>query len=228
MTRSLRIGVLAVAAATVALADYSGYAAEGNKQAVFLICPHHKKYSAWSLFLTVDSSDPSKVLSFGLEKLVGKNSEDLAPNGYEAVLATQEAPQTPRELLGTLAAKDLGGHELRIEKDDALHASLKALDADSYRLYVSMRIGADERFVIGGKEEKKRDVILRYDRTKGRWKAYAVALLDFEGNKVVSQGAKVLSGICFPVGAGGISLIVGDLEGQAVTLLDNSKRHSEP
>jgi len=63
--------------------------AEGVKQPVFVMVPHNKKYSAWSLFVVADKDDPSKLLSFGLEKLLGKNSEDLAPNGFENVVAAQ-------------------------------------------------------------------------------------------------------------------------------------------
>ena len=187
---------------------------------MFLFCPRRKKFSAWSLFLTVDKSDPSKVLAVGLDKLVGKNSLDL--DGYEAVLAAQQAPQTARELLGTLAARDFASGELWIEKDNALHVSLKPLGPDSYRLFVSLRINADQRFVIGGKEQSKRDVVLRFDRNKGKWAACAVVLLDYEGKNLVSHGARKLSGIFFPVEGTGIQSIYGVLEGEAVavTLMD--------
>ncbi|MGD0089414.1 MAG: hypothetical protein ABSE73_05790 [Planctomycetota bacterium] len=224
----LPAGALVLSGFTALWAAHTALAAEGIRQPVFLLCPLKKKYSAWSLYLILDRADPGKVLALGLEKLKGKNAEDLAPNGYEAVLAAQKDPQTAREPLGTLEAKDFARGELRIEEDDALRVSLDALGPDSYRLNVSLRVGADTRFVIGGKERAKREVVLRLDRAKGQWAAYAVTLENFQGKKVVQAGVKTMSGIGFPVLGSGIPRIIGDVEGQAVTLMDSSEdRHGD-
>jgi len=194
--------------------------ADGIRQPVFLLCPHRRKYSAWSVFLTVDRSDPTRVLALGLEKLTGKNSEDLAPNGYEAVLTAQQDQKTAREVLGTLRAQDFADSVLKIEQDDALHLSVSAVGSLSYRLALSLRVGGDDRFVIGGKAQAKRDVLLRFDRTTGKWGAYAVILEDAEGRKIVESGAKPISGLCFEVKPTGIFRIVGSVAGEAVVLMD--------
>ena len=195
-------------------------AAEGAKQPIFLLSPHRTKFSAWSLYLTVDPNDPSKVLQLGLEKLVGKNSEDLAPQGYEAVLAAQGDPKTQRETLSTLDAANFGSSQIKVEKDDALHVSLTPVDADSYRLMVSLRIAADQRFTIGGKEQSKRDVLVKYDKGSKKWSACATTMIDAEKNKIVEGGCKPISGIVFPVKGTGIYRVVGVLEGEPVVLLD--------
>jgi hypothetical protein len=194
--------------------------AEGVKQPIFLLSPHRTKFSAWSLYLTVDSNDPSKVLQLGLEKLVGKNSEDLAPSGYEAVLAAQADAKTTRESLSTLDAANFGSGQIKVEKDDALHVSLTPVDAGTYRLMVSLRIAADQRFTIGGKEQSKRDVLIKFDKASKKWSACASTMIDAEKNKIVENGCKPISGIVFPVKGTGIYRVVGVLEGEPVVLLD--------
>lgn len=225
MKTTLIAACLAFFAAAILSADGASAAEEG-KQPVFLICPHKKKFSAWSLYLTVDSANPGKVLALGLEELTGKNSEDLAPNGYEAVLAAQQDPKTARKLLGALAAKDFATGELSIKKDDALHVSLRPLGPDSYRLNVSMRINLDQRFEIGGKEQARHDVLLRFDKATGKWAAYAVALDDSAGKNVVGAKPKPISGITFPVLATGIPRVIAVVEGNPVTLMDSSEQKS--
>lgn len=195
-------------------------AEEGTVQPVFLICPHHKKYSSWSLYLTVDKSDPSKVLALGLDKLTGKNSVDLAPNGYEAVMVCQQDRNTPRETLGALPVGEFSRSELVVKKDDALHVSLKPQGTDSYQLFVSLRVGACGHFTIGGKDQAKRNVVLRFDRAQGKWGAYAVVLEDSEGRKLEMAGPKQMSGIVFPVSGTGIYQVAGVVDGQPVALMD--------
>lgn len=203
-------------------------AAEGATQPVFLLCPHHKKYSAWSVVLKVDPADPAKVLGLALEKLTKQNSEDLAPNGYEAVLKAQFDPKTPREVLGTLDAKDFGKEEISVKADDALHLGLTPMDGGAYRLMVSMRISADERFTIGGKDQAKRDVVLRFDAGAKKWIASAVTLLDNTGRKLTDGGPKPITGIVFPVTGTGIYTVVGVFPGgDAVSLLERGGMKEE-
>lgn len=195
-------------------------AAEGIKQPVFLICPHRKKYSSWSLSLTVDPADPRKVLALGLEELTRVNAEDLAPNGYDAALAAQRDPKTPRTLLGAMEAKDFAASELRIEKNNALHVGLAPLGPGEYRLYLSLRVEAEQRFIIGGKEKAKRDVVLRCDSATNTWAAYAVTLEDAAGKKVAAGTPMLITGICFPVTGTGIYRIAGMVGGDLVLLMD--------
>ncbi|HYG73426.1 MAG TPA: hypothetical protein VEK08_00230 [Planctomycetota bacterium] len=193
---------------------------DGIKQPVFVMVPHVKKYSAWSLYVVADKKDPSKLLSFGLEKLVGKNSEDLSPNGFENVVAAQQDPKTQRENLGILDASQFGSGQIRVDKDDALHTSLTPVGPDTYRLMVSMRIAADKRFTIGGKEQGKRDVLIKYDKATKSWGACATTMKDAEGKSIVENGCKPITGIVFPVTGTGIYRVVGVIEGEPVVLLD--------
>jgi hypothetical protein len=193
-------------------------AEEGIRQPVFLICPHREKYSAWSLFLTVDPQDPGKVLSLGLEKLKKQNSKD---SSFEAVLAAQKDPKTDREVLQTLSAKDFGSGMLEVQKDNALKVSVTPQSDGSLRLMVSIRISADGRFVIGGKESGKKDVVLRYNKDTKAWGAYAQTLVDTEGNNAAGAQPKAISGIVFPVKDTGIYRVVGVVDGgEAIVLLD--------
>ena len=188
------------------------------KQSVFLICPHKEKYSAWSLFLMVDASDPAKGLSLGLEKLVKHNSKDTP---YEAVLEAQTNEKTEREQIGMLEAKDFNGGMIEVKKDNALKVSVSPASDGGLRLMLSMRINADQRFVIGGKEQSKRDVVFRYDREKKSWAACAVALVDAEGKKVAISGCKPMSGIVFPVTGTGIYQIVASVDNtESIMLMD--------
>jgi hypothetical protein len=206
----------------------SAAAAEGVNQPIFLLCPHRQKYSAWSLFLTVDKSDPSRVLACGLEKLPGKNSVDLEPNGYEAVLKAQRDPKTPREILTTLPATEFATGQLKIEKDNALHVSLTPMGAGEYRLMVSLRVSADERFTVGGKEQGKRDAVVRFDRATGTWSTYAVKMQDSKGNVVANPAPRPFSGILFPVSGTGIYRVVGVFDKDiAVELMDRTQRKEE-
>jgi hypothetical protein len=191
---------------------------DGVKQPIFLLCPHKERLSAWSLFLTVDKADPSKVVSLGLEKLKKQNSVD---SSYEAVLAAQNDSKTEREVLGTLAAKDFSSSSLEVQKDDALKVSVSSAGEGAYRLMVSLRISADLRFTIGGKEQEKRDVVLKFDKSSKKWQAVVQKLKDAEGNNLDAAAGKPMSGIAFPVISTGIYRVLGVIEGiDPVVLLD--------
>jgi len=196
--------------------------AEGARQPVFLMCPHVKKYSAWSVYLTVNPADPSKIVSLGLDKLQGANSVDL--DSFEAVRAKARGAG---ETLGTLAAKDFGSGSIKIEKDDALHLSAQQVDPETVRLLISMRCTSDKRFVIGGKEQKNRDVVLKYDKGSKTWNAVAMVMKDINGRKLLEPGTPI-QGIRFPVTGTGIYQIVGILgSGEEVVLVDGWRKDPE-
>lgn len=215
----LNAAIAALAFASL-IAAGAAPAAETIKQPIFLLCPHTEHFSAWSIYLTVDKDDPSKVISLGLDKMNGKNSEDLKPNGYDKVLHAQSDPSTQTENVGSLDAKDFQSGMLEVKKDNALKISMTTA-AGGYRLMLSMRISADKRFVIGGNEQSKRDVMVTYDTTAKKWSACALTLLDEKGSPAVSGKCKPISGIVFPVTGTGIYRVFGVLgDGEAITLLD--------
>lgn len=178
-------------------------AAEGatEKQAVFLLCPHHERYGSWSLFLTVDKSDPSKPLSLGLEELVDKNSKD--EGSYEKVIAAQNNPATERVDLGKLDAKSFGAGSLSVAKNNALNVTCTP-DGETLKLMIDMRISADGHFIVGGAEAAKRNIVLKYNQAMKKWAAYATALQDKDGRNVVSTDPVLVTGLNFPVTATGI------------------------
>ena len=189
-------------------------------QAVFLICPHQEKYSAWSLYLTLDAKDKSKIISMGLETLKKQNSKS---SSYEAVLKAQSDSATEREKLGTLEVAQFGKKELKVEKQDALHVSVESAENGAYHLNLSMRVGASDRFVIGGKERKKNDVVLKFDKATNTWGAFAATLTDGKTKKKLEVKDAPMSGIVFPVKETGIYSVVGVVNGsETVTLMDRS------
>lgn len=197
------------------------FAEDGLKQPIFLLCPHKKRFGAWSLFLTVDKNDPSKVLAIGLESLPGKNSEDLAPGGYEKVLQAQKDLSITRTPIATLDAANFGSGQLRVEKDDALQVSVSSVDATTLRLMISMRISADLRFTIGGKEQSLRDVLIKYNNTTQRWTACATKLQDSKSQDATGGRCRSITGIVFPVTGTGIYRVVGVMDdGDAVILFE--------
>ncbi len=217
----MRVSRILVSILICAAAPFAQAADAGVKQPVFLLCPHKEKMSAWSIFLLLDKSDPGKVLALGLEKLKRVNSIDLKK--YEAVVEAQKDAKTEREELGLLQAGNFASGMLEVEKDNALDIQVAAQSDGSLRLMVSLRISADLRFVIGGKERAKRDVVLRYDKARKTWAAYADTLHDAEGAKVALPNPKMMTGIVFPVTGTGIYQVVGDVEGiGAVQLLDRA------
>ena len=190
----------------------------GIKQPVFLLCPRSAGYSAWSLYVMVDEGDPHKVLSLGLEKLNHKNSKD---SSYDDVVAAQSDPKGEHELIASMDAKDFASNQLSVAKDDALHVTLTRAK-DGYALMVSLRVGANERFIIGGKDQGKRDVALTYDAAAKRWFAQVKQLRDDKGAAVNAAG-QTMTGILFPVIGTGIFTVVGMLDsGDSVMLLDRA------
>jgi hypothetical protein len=176
----------------------------GVKQPIFLMCPQKAKYSAWSLYLTVDSADHSKVLGLGLDKLVGQNASG---SKYAAVLAAQKSGHGKIKNLGVLNACEFGHGELAVKEDDALHVSLTPQSGGSYELMLSMRVGASDRFDIGGKAKGKRSVALQYDPSSGTWHATAEALKDNKGANVAGAAGRTITGILFPVTGTGIYMV---------------------
>src|SRR5262249_40568684 len=92
---------LLLAALVVSALPITVRAADGGKQPVFLMCPSNKKYSAWSVYVTVDPANPAKLTGLGLDKMKGQNISDSG--GYDAVLKAQQDPNTAVENLGTLS-----------------------------------------------------------------------------------------------------------------------------
>lgn len=196
--------------------------AEGVKQPIFLMCPHQKKYSAWSVYLSVDPASPDKVLALGLDKLKGVNSVDSG--GVEGVQAAQADGKTDRESLGTILAAQFGKEQVKIEKDDALHLGIETVDASTYRLVVSMRCTSDQRFNIGGKEQKRRDLLVKYDKDSKTWKTLVQKMNSINDKPILEAGVNLV-GIVFPVTGTGIYKIVGILgNGESVLLIDGWRK----
>lgn len=208
------------AVVTVAFAATVSEAAESVKQPVFLLCPHTENFSAWSLFLEVDSKDQAKIRRLVLEELSNMNSKE---SSYEKVQAAQRSSDGKREQVAELSAEDFGRKELRVKQDDALHVSMESIDGQTYRMNLSLRVGASDRFVFGGKNRKKNSLLLRFDKDSKIWGAFADALTDPDGKSLVKSGEIGISGINFPVSGTGIYTIVGVLQDSSVVkLLDRS------
>ncbi len=190
----------------------------GEKQPVFLLCPHKDHYSAWSLYLMVDKNDPSKPLYLGLESLQNRNSKD---ESYLKVLAAQKDPKTRREELGRLSAKDFGSGNIEVRENKALEVSLSPAADGAYHLNISMRISADGRFNIGGRDADKRDVVLKYNKETRTWGACAATLVDAKGNNPLGASCLPVTGITFPVtGTGIYRVAIVDQAGNGIWLLD--------
>lgn len=210
--------LIALPVLILALVNTDARAADSSvKQPVFVLCPHAGGYSAWSLYLMVDASDPKKVLSMGLEKLRKQNSKD---SSYEAVVAAQRDDRVGREPVASINASEFGKSEMRVAKDDALHAGVTPNADGTYRLSVSLRISADERFSLG--EGKNRtQVVLTYDAASKSWQAVTKDVYDDKGVRSDSASGAKMTGIIFPVTGTGIFTIVGMFDtGDSVTMLD--------
>ncbi len=189
-----------------------------EKQPVFLMCPHKERYSAWSLSFVVDKKDPSKPLSLILEELSQKNSKD--EGGYAKVLAAQADPATPRVQVATLDAKSFGSGALRVTENNALSVTCTP-DGENYKLSIDMRVSADGHFIMGGQEASRRDIVLKFDKTAKKWKAYATALTDKNGRNVVGADPVQITGIAFPVTGTGIYRVAASLaSGAGVIIYD--------
>lgn len=194
--------------------------AVNEKQPVFLLCPKHERYGSWSLYVTVDKGDHSKVLSLGLEELVGKNSKD--DGSYAKVLEAQMNPETTREPVATLDAASFGSGSLKVEKNNALTVTCTPTGSD-YTLMIDMRISADGHFIIGGAEASKRNVILKYDSIDKKWSAYATTMANEKGDNVIGATPLYISGLLFPVTATGIYQIGASFKnGRGVVVYDGT------
>src|SRR5437868_2531716 len=101
--------------------------------------------SAWSAYLVCDKSDPSKVVSLGLEKLKRKNAQDM---DVKEVRKAQLEADPSREQMGSIEEKDFKTGIIVVKKDDALFMSITPLPNDEYQLNIDMRVAADKRYVI--------------------------------------------------------------------------------
>ena len=175
-------------------------AADTVRQPVFLICPKEHGMSAWSAYLVCDKTDPSKVVSLGLEMLKRKNAQDM---DIKDVYKAQSDADTTREQIGSIDEKDFNSGSIVVKKNEALVLSVTPLDNGEYRLNIDLRIAADKRYVIGGKEKDKREVIVRFDRKAAKWNTFAKTMIvdgvpDSNGKNVGSDTDPIW-GILFPV-----------------------------
>jgi hypothetical protein len=201
---------------TLGALPWTVQAEDGTKHPVFLMCPHRKKYSAWSVYVVSDKADPSKLVSLGLEKLSGANSEDT---DWDTVVKAQNDANAPREALGTLPVAEFGKGKIEIEKNDALKLTAEDAGNGTYKLVISMRCTLDKRFEVGGKNAKEHEVLLKYDAASKSWQGIATKLTDNEGRQVAPAGGVQIQGINFPVTGTGIYRIVGVLKGGETVLL---------
>lgn len=218
MKRTLFLALLALVTA-FSVIPAPAQAADGNKHAVFLMCPHKKKYSAWSVYVVADPANPSKLTGLGLDKLSGENSEDNA-DGYEGVLKVQQSGGGTVENLGKLDASEFGKGKIEIEKNDALKLSIEAAGED-YRLMISMRCTSDKRFDVGGKNVKNREILVKFDKGSNKWVAHATKINSISGEPIVAPPGGPITGITFPVTGTGIYRIVGVMKsGEQVLFVD--------
>lgn len=219
--RLSRTVILSVLSAAFLFATSPARAAdEGVKQPVFVLCPHSAGYSAWSLYVMVDAKDPKKLLSMGLEKLKKQNSKD---SSYDAVVAAQTDPNVQREPVASISAAEFGKSQMRVEKDDALHAGITPNGDGTYRLSISMRISADERFNLGDNSKNRTQVVLKYDENFKAWQAIAKDVYDNKNAKADIPSGSKMTGIIFPVKGTGIFVVMGMFDtGDGVTMLDRS------
>lgn len=211
MNRRVLLSILSMALFVGAI-PVSLQAADEAKQPVFLMCPHKKKYSAWSVYVVADPSSPGKIASLGLDKLKGENSEDN-PNSFEGVWKTQFEPGTTRENLGTLSAAEFGKGKIEIQKDDALKLSMEPAENGDYKLVISMRCTSDQRFEVNGKKGKNREILIKYDKAENKFYAQAVLIKNINEEVLVAPPGAPILGIDFPVTGTGIYRIIGIMKG---------------
>lgn len=185
------------------------------KQPVFMLCPHKSGYSAWLLYVEVEKDNPAKLAALGLESLTHINSID---HKYDEVIDSQTNSKTERQQLGKLPSEKFSTGSLNVSENDALHVSLSPTGKD-YQLNINMRVGAVEHFIIGGKELRKRSIVLHYDADTKTWLACATHLVDADGTVVVQSGYEPLYGVYFPVSFTGIYRIVGVFKTGEFTIL---------
>ena len=187
------------------------------KQPVFILCPHKSGYSAWMICVEVDKEDPENLKSLCLESLTHVNSID---HHQEEIIELVANPKTAREQLDRLPIDKFPGGSLNVNKNDALHVSVTRMGND-YQLNLNMRVGASEHFIIGGKEQAKRSIVLHFDPKEKLWSACATHLEDAEGATVVQGGYEPMYGMYFPVSFTGVYRIVGVFKkGEVAILMD--------
>ena len=198
---------LAVMFALVAPAIFAGDVV----QPVFLMLPKsEEKNNAWSFELLVDQADPSKPKALVLEELTGVNMQTTP---WAKALQLQADPKTPRKEVARLAGADFGKLPLVVKKDNALKFDLKALPDGSYQLDMKLRVAATDYFLIGGKDQAKKDVVLKYDAASKTWGFHVKKLVDVSGKIVIQDGDELMSGLMFDVTGTGIyqiAAVVGD------------------
>lgn len=219
-----RRAILSILAAALVLGAMPlAVQAADNKQPIFLMSPHKKKYSAWSVYVVADPANPAKIASLGLDKLKGQNSEDNA-NGFDGVWKAQFEAGTERESLGTLDAAEFGRGKIEIQKDDALKLSMEAAGED-YKLIISMRCTSDKRFEVGGKYAKIREILVKLDKASGKWYAHANLIKNINEETLVGPPGAPILGITFPVTGTGIYRIVGVMkDGEQVLFVDGWRK----
>jgi len=223
MIRRAILSILA-AAVFVGAVPVTLQAADEAKQPIFLMSPHKKKYSAWSVYVVADPANPAKIASLGLDKMKGQNSEDNA-NGFDGVWKAQFEAGTERENLGTLAAAEFGRGKIEIQKDDALKLSMEAA-GDEYKLIISMRCTSDKRFEVGGpKYSKIREILVKLDKASNKWYAHANLIKNINEETLVGPPGAPILGITFPVTGTGIYRIVGVMkDGEQLLFVDGWRK----
>lgn len=223
MNRRWILGLLA-GAVTLGAMPAALFAADGAKQPIFVMCPHKKKYSAWSVYVVADPSSPGKIASLGLDKLKGQNSEDN-PSGFDGVWKAQFEAGTERENLGKLDASEFGKGRIEIEKDDALKLSMEPGEGGDYKLIISMRCTSDKRFEVGGKHSKTREFVVKFDKAENKFYTQAVRVKSINDDELISPPGAPILGITFPVTGTGIYRIIGILKnGEQVLFIDGWRR----
>lgn len=191
-----------------------------EKQIVFLFCPHTTELDSISFYVVVDKDDPKNILSMGLEEMPGKNSKS---DSYKGVLKSQSDPATEKRTLSTMEAKDFDIGTLKVEKKDALTIRVSKLGlTPSYSVRIDARVGQDAHFIVGGEEQSKRDIVLKFDKTEKKWNIQAKTLQDSHGRDVANEFQN-LTGICFSAGSTCVYRICAvDVNGRAAIIMDRN------
>jgi hypothetical protein len=220
MNRSRKKIMIGFAALT--LAARTAFAGVSH-QPIFVLYPVDSKIDAWSVFVDVDQNESSKILQIGVERLVDLNSKTLGPESYEKVLAAQNDAKTPREQIAVLAIDALEIGELNANKQYNLSLSCVRIRDDTYRLLMRFGWGIRKPYVIGGKNQDRDDIQIKYNQETKTWTAYAVKLRNSEGNQIAEKGTKVISGFLFPTKSiPGLVRLIGVVDGEPFLLVDKS------
>lgn len=225
-TAALCFALLAAPILGLSAAQYQGTPTPADARAprqdlvktpVFLFCPHKEQAGAWSLYVITDRNDPSRALAIGLEELAGKNSKELS---YRGVLNAQRDPACPRRMISQLNYRDFATSTLDVKENNML--SIKISDTgEGLALTIDARISIDGRFIVGGAEQNRRNLMLQFNPAANTWQTKALRLENVTGQNVVGNFGMTLTGIVFSAGATSISRIAAvDPAGKAFILLD--------